>query len=132
MSEELLRIILLAMLTLVSILLLRIWKSDLVPLLRMGAIVLTGGLLLSSLSPFVSFLKELAGTSGVSAHAVYVFRALGVALLSQCCADLSRECGESGIASLVELAGKVEILWLSLPLIREILTTAQSLLAVGG
>lgn len=132
MTEVLLRVWLLSFTTLVSILLLRQWRGEFVPLLRVGAIILCGLLLLSSASPILDFLHELTKSTGIEDKAAPLFRALGIALLTQLGADLSRECGESGIASLIELAGKIEILWISLPLIREILGTARELLAVGG
>ena len=127
-----LRVCMVAMLALSAAMILKEWKSDLVPLLRMGAMVLIAVFLLNAISPLVEFLKELTELSGVTEYTSFLFRALGVAFLTQCCADLCRECGESGIATGVELAGKGEILILSLPLIEEILATARALLSIGG
>jgi stage III sporulation protein AD len=57
---------------------------------------------------------------------------MGIALLTQFCADVCRESGESGAASTVELTGKMEILLLCLPLLDEILSAARELLSLGG
>lgn len=129
---ESLRICMLAMLALSAAVILKQWRSDLLPLLRMGATVLLATLLLAAVTPLVEFLRELTELSAISEYTGFLFRALGVTLLTQCCADLCRECGEVGIASGVEIAGKTEILVLSLPLIEEILTTARALLSMGG
>ena len=65
-------------------------------------------------------------------NAEFLLKALGIAVLTQCCAELCRESGESGVANGVELAGKVEILLLALPLIAEILSTARELLSLAS
>jgi stage III sporulation protein AD len=56
---------------------------------------------------------------------------LGLAILTQICAEICKESGEGGIASAIELIGKIEILVLALPLINDILTVAKNLIALG-
>ena len=109
------------------------WKSDLVPLVRIASLVTLGALILSSLSIPIAYLKTLLSQSGIpSAHGELLVKALGIALLTQGCADICRESGEGGAASTVELTGKVEILLLCLPLLEEILSSARELLSMGG
>lgn len=106
------------------------WKADFLPLLRLATTVLFAGAVLSLASPLVAFLREMSATAGVATYAVFLLKALGIAVLTQCAADICRDAGESGIAGGVELAGKAEILLLCLPLIGEILATANKLLAL--
>ena len=87
---------------------------------------------ISTASPLVAFLSELIKNDAVSSYAELLLKALGIAVLTQCCSELCRECGEGSAGSGVELIGKIEILLLSLPLINEILESARSLLALGG
>ena len=109
------------------------WKSDLLPLVRVAVLVGMGALILAMLSPLITYLKELMIQSGIqSSHGELLFKALGIALLTQFCADVCRESGESGAASTVELTGKMEILLLCLPLLEEILSAARELLSLGG
>lgn len=109
------------------------WKSDLLPLVRVAVLVGMGALILAMLSPLIAYLKELMIQSGIqSYHGELLFKALGIALLTQFCADVCRESGESGAASTVELTGKMEILLLCLPLLEEILSAARELLSLGG
>jgi stage III sporulation protein AD len=109
------------------------WKSDLLPLVRVAVLVGMGALILAMLSPLIAYLKELMIQSGIqSSHGELLFKALGIALLTQFCADVCRESGESGAASTVELTGKMEILLLCLPLLEEILSAARELLSLGG
>ena len=61
-----------------------------------------------------------------------MIKALGIALIARVCADICRECGESGLAQGVESAAGVVILSLSLPILSEILTFASDVLQQGG
>lgn len=106
------------------------WKSDFLPLLRLAATVLFAGAILSLAAPLVAYLREMTASTGLSAYAAFLIKALGIAVLTQCTADICRDAGESGIAGGVELAGKMEILLLCLPLIGEIFSTAKQLLAL--
>ena len=63
-------------------------------------------------------------------YAVILFKALGICWLAQFAADSCRDAGESALASKVELAGKISILVLSLPLFEDIAQTALGL--IGG
>ena len=61
-----------------------------------------------------------------------MIKALGIALIARVCADICRECGESGLAQGVESVAGVVILSLSLPILSEILTFASDVLQQGG
>lgn len=108
------------------------WKSDFLPLLRLALAILFAFAVIRTAAPLVSYLSELTAQEGLAQYAELLMKALGIAVLTQCCAELCRESGENSIATGVELAGKVELLLLSLPLIGEILTAAKELLSLGG
>ena len=108
------------------------WNSDFLPLLRVALTVLLAAAVLAWLSPLTAYLRQLTQFSGVGESAELLFKALGIAWLTQCCADICRESGESGAANGVELAGKVEILLLSLPLLNKILDVVSELLSLGS
>lgn len=127
-----LRICLLAIAGVVTITVIRKWNADFLPLLRLCLAVILSAIVLSLSAPLVSYLKALTESAGIAGYAEFLFKALAVAILTQVCAELCRESGESGVASGVELAGKVEILLISLPLINEILATAKELLSMAG
>ena len=59
-----------------------------------------------------------------------VMRALGIAIIAQMTSEICRDCGENSTASGVELAGKIEIFILCLPLISEIIGYAGEILAM--
>ena len=127
-----LRVCLLALIGVTAITVIRKWNSDFLPLIRLTLSALISAAVISLASPIVSYLQNLTEASEIAGYAEFLFKALGVAILTQCCAELCRESGESGAASGVELAGRVEILLISLPLINELLATAKELLELGG
>ena len=110
----------------------RHWKGDWMPLIRTAlSLMLTAGAI-SCAAPLIAFLSELIKNDVIASYAALLLKALGIAVLTQCCAELCRECGESAAGSGIELIGKIEILLLSLPLVNEILEGARTLLSLGG
>lgn len=96
---------------------------------RLASTVLIGGGLAILAEDAVVEIFSLAGEfEGVSEYVGCVMRAVGVALLSRLCSDVCRDCGEPTLAGGVELAAKLEILLLSLPLIRRIIDFAKEMI----
>lgn len=94
-----------------------------------GAVLLL--LILSRISPAIEQIKDLLSATRMSSeYGQVLFKCLGVCFLTQFAADSCRDAGESALASKVELAGKVMIVLLSLPLFEQIAQTAVSL--IGG
>ena len=106
------------------------WNSDFLPLLRVGLTVLLTGAVLAWISPLTEYLQQLTQISGATESAELLLKALGIAWLTQCCADICRESGESGAANGVELAGKVELILLALPLLNRVLEVVGELLSL--
>lgn len=61
-----------------------------------------------------------------------VLRALGICILSELASQSCRDAGESAIALKAELAGKIAITLISMPLFYRLLGIAANLLALGG
>ena len=126
-----LKICMLAITGVAAAMIVKQWKSDFLPLLRLALTLLFAFAAVNAAAPLLNYLNTLMGQSGTPTYAVILIKALGIAVLTQCCGDICRECGENGIASGVELVGKLEILLLSIPLIHEILGLAQKLFTLG-
>ena len=60
-----------------------------------------------------------------------MIKALGVAFITHICATLCRDCGENGLASGVEFAGKLEILMLCAPLISKVIGYVSQMMSMG-
>ena len=83
--------------------------------------------------PIVKYATELFGLSPISGEAAsLVLRALGIAILTKLGADFCRDMGTPSVASAVEMAGKIEMLLLSLPLLSSALDTISSLISSSG
>lgn len=127
-----LKICMVALLILTSSALIRGWKSDFLPLIRIGAILLFGSLLIASVQPLLSLITNLGTNTGVLQYMETILKGLGIVILTQIVSDICRDSGESTLAGYIETVGKLELLLLCIPLIEEILVTAQKLLEMGG
>ena len=63
-------------------------------------------------------------------YGALLLKTLGICILTQIASEACRDSGEGAIAAKVELAGKLAVLMLSLPLFGNLLTIALSLLSV--
>ncbi|MBP3376385.1 MAG: stage III sporulation protein AD [Clostridia bacterium] len=99
--------------------------------LRMVAGVLLAVACVSAMTPMIVYVNELASgllPDNLSGAVETLLKVLGVSLLTHISATVCRDSGEGSIASYVELGGKIEIMLLSLPLIKEIVGTALGLI----
>jgi stage III sporulation protein AD len=118
---------------LTALLILRAYKPEWAPLLRMAVTVIAVGLTLSMAATAVSYVTELTDETGALEGDAWpiLLKALGVAFLTETAASVCRDSGEGGLASWVETAGRLEILLLSFPLIRTVTDTVATLLGMG-
>ena len=94
-----------------------------------GVIILFS--LLAEISPAVSQISVLLDSAGVGEEYTQIlFKSLGICFLAQFAADSCRDAGESALAFKVELAGRLAIVLLALPLFQNIAEMALSL--IGG
>lgn len=83
-----------------------------------------------NLSPVFDFMNGLADLAKLpQGHAAILFKTLGVCYVTQFAADVCRDAGETGIAGKVELAGKVIVLVLAMPMFESVLKMAVSLMS---
>lgn len=104
-------------------------RPDFMPFLRIGATVIVGALAVSVISPLITYISSLFNGTGFGEWGTSILKALGVAVLVQIAADICRDCGESSVASGVELIGKLEIIILCLPMMEKIISTAREVLS---
>lgn len=96
---------------------------------RLSALVIVFSLAVFMISPVFKLVRELMSESLPIEYAETVIKALAIAYLTQISGELCRDCGESGIASGIETAGKIEIMVLSLPLINKIISLSEELMS---
>lgn len=95
-----------------------------------GSVVLYGGVF-AILLPLFARLSDFTARYSIASYAELLLRAVGIALLSELVAGLCRDAGENGLSSLVEMAGKGIILYLTLPTVEELLHAVGELLGDG-
>ncbi len=123
----------LVLVALILLLILRQIKPEWSVLIRLTVAVMAAGVTVGMVVTVMAFAEELAGLGGGGLDADtwgILVKSLGVAFLCEVAASVCRDSGEAGLAGWVEMAGRVEILLLSLPLIRMVLDTVADLL--GG
>ncbi|MDR3288177.1 MAG: stage III sporulation protein AD [Peptococcaceae bacterium] len=89
-------------------------------------------LVISKVKVIIDLLQNLAGQANVSSYyLLIIFKIVGVAYLAEFGAAICRDAGEGALAAKVELAAKVGVLVLAIPIITAILESLVRLLAWG-
>ncbi len=84
--------------------------------------------IINGIAPFLDFVKTVSDSSGVAVYFGTMLKAVAISLCCRAGAEICRDCGESALASKLELAGKAGILLLSLPILSRILSIAKDML----
>ena len=111
--------VLLTVFLVMFLVIIRSLKGEMAVSISLCISVLLVGLSLAVCVPILDFINNFVKPSSKS-YITLLFKAIGVSLVASTASDVCRDCGETAIASKVELLGKCEILLLSLPLLEEI------------
>ena len=118
----------LAALATVAVLLLRESNKNYTVIIVISFSVISLLLALQRTSTAVASILKIVRDSTLAVYAVTVLKAVGLAVLGEVTGDLCRSAGENNLAGGVEVCAKAEIMLSALPLISEILETAERLL----
>ena len=111
--------VLLTVFLVMLLVIIRSLKGEMAVSISLCVSVLLVGLSLAVCDPILDFLNNLVKPSSQN-YITLLLKAVGVSLVASTASDVCRDCGETAIASKVELLGKCEILLLSLPLLEEL------------
>ncbi len=100
--------------------------------MRLGVVIAAGlcvaAFCLEDLRAGVDALSGLCGQAGLGGdHTAAMIRATGVAVLVELGAQLCRDAGEGALAVRVELAGRVTLLGVALPILAELMERLNGL-----
>ena len=112
----------------VIVIVVRRLREELSPALIIAATIAILSVVIRLAIPVLEFTKQLAENYGMSGYLGVMMKALGIAMCSRICADICRDCGETAIATKVEIGGKVGILLLSIPLLQQITNSINNLI----
>ncbi len=102
----------------------------------MGVTLIAGILMvtaaLGAMAPLFDDIRTMLEASGLNGEYIQIlFKALGICVITQLASDACRDAGEQGLAAKTELAGKLTLLALALPLFQKIGGIALSLIEKG-
>jgi stage III sporulation protein AD len=86
------------------------------------------GAVISRFSGAIDAVSEIMKESNVSDYGKVMLKALGVGIVVNTVGSICRDMGESSISNGVELAGKIEILLICLPIITDTLSLIKEIL----
>lgn len=72
---------------------------------------------------------SLMGDEGAAEYVSLMIKGLGVVTLGRVCADVCRDCGETGVAAAVETCSKLAVLVLAMPSVFGILEAVDELIS---
>jgi len=102
--------------------------SYLVALATVSIILL---MIVSYINPIISAVEDLFSLTGISkGYLEIIFKAIGICYLTQLGCDYCKDAGENAFASELELAGKVSLLIIALPLFTELIEIVKTLISI--
>lgn len=118
-----------AIVSAVICLLLKQYRPEYAMVVSIACGILLFLMILKSLSPAFQSMTDLMGKVAInSEYTKAIIKTLGVCYVTQLASDACRDAGQTAIASKVELAGKVFIVLISLPLFQNLVEVAFSLI----
>ncbi len=128
MSEYLFKVFGVALIAAMLITLFRKWGSDFSTLLKVSAGAIVAAACVSGIAPIVEYVRDLGEASLPWETVEGMLRVLAVAMVTHICATICRDCGEATLGGYLEFGGKVEIIVLTLPMIKDIVETMVGIL----
>lgn len=104
-------------------------KSEYGTYLGLAAGLLIFGLAVSQISSVAAGIEKIAAMISVdSKYIMILMKVVGIAYICEFSANLCKDSGYSAVASQIEMAGKLSILVMSMPIVMALLETINSFL----
>lgn len=130
---ELFRIIGIALVTAITVIILKAVKPELAFAAMLTGIIVLLFAALDLLENTFSVFSELAELTGIDNSLVKILlKIVGVGYLTEFSSDLLTDFGSASLAAKVELCGKITIFALSLPILRALLSLLSQFLSLIG
>lgn len=127
---EIVRVVGIGMVAVVLLAVLRPVRPELAVLLACAAGAYILFLVLGWIGPVLQLLRELALRANVNFQFLnLILKIIGVAYLAEFGAQVARDAGEGGVAAKIELAGKVIVLALAVPIFAAVMEVVLRMLA---
>lgn len=128
MFEDIVKVVVIGLFTAIMVILLKNTKSELtIPLTIMGCIMIFS-ILADRLSSVLNSLSGIYGSANLSGEeAVTLMKIMGIAYVTEFASSTCKDAEQTAIAGKIELAGRICIVWLALPLAVKLLSTLKTL-----
>lgn len=98
-------------------------------LLTLAVCAMTAYLAVSYLEPVISFLERLQTLGGMDNEMLKVLlKAVGIGLISEICTAVCSDSGNAALGKILQLLSAAVILWLSIPLLEQLIELLQKIL----
>ena len=115
----------------VMALVLKQYKPEYAMMVSLVCCVLILLAVIEQVSDLMGTLNAMLATANIPVELTAVlFKALGICIVTQLASDTCKDAGESAIASKLELAGKVAVLVIAMPLFNQLIGIAVMLFAI--
>ena len=105
------------------------WRPELAMQVSLVATVVILASVLPYLKTVTEMLRDITAQAGVESRYIgVVLKIVGIAYVAQFASELCRDAGEGAIASKIEVAGKVFIMTLSMPIIYSLLEVVNEII----
>lgn len=128
MFEDIVKVVVIGLFTAIMVILLKNTKSELtIPLTIMGCIMIFG-ILTDRLASVINSLSGIYGSANLSGEeAVTLMKIMGIAYVTEFASSTCKDAEQTAIAGKIELAGRIFIVLLALPLAVKLLSTLKTL-----
>ena len=112
-------------------LVLKEYKPEYAAMASLACVCMILLLILTSITPVFDMFNNLSKLTGLDTqYGKILLKSLGICVISQIGTDVCKDCGQTSIASKIELAAKVAILIISLPLFTSVLSVIEKIIYV--
>lgn len=117
------------MITLLLIILLKKSSKEFAFVITIGSAVILFSLILDDFIDIVSRIKSItSGIENLNSYVSLMVRILGITLITQFVIDLCRDSGENALASQAEIASKIIVIIMVMPLFETVMNIVSGLL----
>lgn len=126
---EIVKIVGVGLIATVLVILLKQYRPEFALYLSLAAGVLLFSMVIGKVASIVELLQNLANKSNFHSQFLFILlKITGIAILTEFAVSIAKDAGESAIASKIDLAGKVLVISLSIPILTNLVETITTLL----
>lgn len=126
---EIIKIIGIGLIALITIIIIKQYKPEFALYISLAASILILTMAFDKLFSVIDLLRHLANKTSISTtYITLLLKITGIAILTEFAVSICKDCGETAIANKMDIAGKIIIVSVSIPIISSLLETIIKIL----